>query len=423
MINKSNLDYTISNNDNDNINILFYIAMLLMLYLTDSGIVNYGQQAFYYISLICCIVIAGLCSIKWAFQRIYRVSRSLVLFMFIVVWIGAISVIGGSGIGPTLKYISLIITALYVSYYVQFEHFSRIYADVCFVLAVVALSMWLIVFLFPNVYELLPILMLEPNNSSTALIEYRTVFLANMHKSNYTLLDRVYSIFWEPGVCQAYFNIALIYTVQFVRGKKQLMYSMVFILTIMLTLSTGGYLVLACVIGLILFSNDNKSKGSRFLLKMLLFVGIIAIAVSFATLQDSDIFVSVFGKLESGSDHQSVASRLNSITGNLYVIRDNFLFGAGLNRSSEALKTYGIFTNQTNTILDYFSTFGFIIGSIYTICWGYFIRRLGRCPIEILFILMAFICIFFSEDYIGSIHFYILMLYGARFWLDKEKQL
>lgn len=421
MIDRSKLDYTSLMRHNDKVSVFTYIAMLLMLYLTDSGIVIYGQQSLYYVSLICCIVLASVCFFRWLFRGTHYVSRSFILFGFIIVWIGAKSLIGGSGVGPTIKYVSLLVTALYVSRYVKFESFLRIYVDVCFILAVVALAMWLIVFLFPNIYDLLPELMLKPNNShSTTLVEYRTVFLANMHKSNYTLLDRVYSIFWEPGVCQAYFNIALIYTVQFIRGKKQLLYSIVYIIAIVLTLSTGGYLTLACVIGLILFSKNNKSKESRFLLKILLYVGIIAIVVSFATIQDSDIFVSVFGKLESGSDHQSVASRMNSITGNLYVLRDNFFMGAGLNRSSEALKTYGIYTNQTNTILDYFATFGFFIGTVYTICWCFFIRKLGKRLIEILFLFMAFMCIFFSEDYIGSIHFYILMLYGARSWLDKQ---
>ncbi len=421
MKNDITLQNSVDNRDIKKISIFGYIAMLFMLFLTDSGIVTYGSNTMYYLSMLSCLAIAGYAILTLINKRFY--TRTAIVFTLIIIWIGMYSIVIGSGVGQTLRYVSLLVIGLYISYIVPLDKFMKAFTDVCFVLALIAIFMWLIVFLFPDVYDVLPIIELKSNHSSSnEMFEYRTLFLANMHKSDYTLIDRVYSIFWEPGVCQAYFNIALIYTTRFIRGKRQIIYSIVFIVAVILTLSTGGYLALACVIGLILFSGGGFKNYGGIVLRILLFVGIIFLVVSFTAFQDSDLFTSVFGKLSDGTDHQSVASRFNSIEGNLLILRDNFFIGVGLNQSSTALEKYNIFTNQTNTILDYFATFGFIIGSIYTICWGYYINNLGKNIIQKLLILGAFVCVFFNEDFIGSIHFYILMMYGARFCFDRKRE-
>ncbi len=405
--------------EKNKIKIWEYAAMLLMFYLTDSGIAKYGANTIYYISMLTFIAFAGIIFFMFIGKRYF--SRTFFVFSLIGIWVGAYSIIIGSGVGQTARYVSLLIIALYISFAVPFEKFMKIFTDVCFFLASAAVLMWIVTFIFPEIYDILPIIELKSNiSSSNEMFEYRTIFFANMHKSDYTLLDRIYSIFWEPGACQAYFNIALIYTARFMQGKKRIIYSIIFIVAVVLTLSTGGYFALIFAIGLLLSFGENNIKN--LILKSLVIILLVVFVFLFISNQDSEIFISVFGKLSEGSDHQSVASRLNSITGNLYLLRDNFFMGVGLNNSSYALEQYGIFTNQTNTILDYFATFGFIVGSIYTVCWLFFVGKLGKSIIQKLLILGAFVCIFFSEDYITSLHFYILMMYGARFWLDGIKE-
>lgn len=400
------------------------ILGLMILLITDSGYAKYEPVYGYYGSLIGLVLFGVYCTFK-LFSRfkvnIMMAPRSFLVLAIISVWLFFFSLMMGAGIGPTLRYLCILVSAYYISSTYEFEKVAVLLTNMLFIFAVAALVMWFMVFLIPESYNLFPVLIFKANNSSGKLLEYRTIGLANMLLSNYTVLPRIYSLFWEPGVCQAYFNIAILLTLKFFKGKKKVLYLIVFGMGVVLTLSTTGFITCAVVLLFALLMRNDSDKRTNQLLKVGILVLVTVVLLNLEVLIGGDIYESIFGKLSGGGEHTSVASRINSITGNIDVIKKHFLFGTGLNQSSRALKEIGIVTDQTNTLFDCLATFGIIIGFLFIICWGYFIKKISTNIVENAIIILTFLLIFSGEDFIQSLFFYMLLMYGMTSLVDKKE--
>ncbi len=111
-------------------------------------------------------------------------------------------------------------------------------------------------------------------------------------------------------------------------------------------------------------------------------------------------------------ENQSVESRVISITGNLEVVIQHPLTGVGLNQADVALREYGYYINQTNTVMSYFATFGVLIGALYVLAGGSFLKSISHSTMEFAALIISFLLIFSGEDFIQSLFFNILMMYG-----------
>ena len=79
--------------------------------------------------------------------------------------------------------------------------------------------------------------------------------------------------------------------------------------------------------------------------------------------------------------------------------------------------------------MDYFVSFGIIIGSLFIACWASFIRSLSESVLELLTIVITFVLIFSGENFIQSLFFNVLMMYGltslidrSNFFLEKDNE-
>ena len=398
--------------------ILFSVFLLLI---TDSAYAANLPTVGYYGSLLGVILVGLACALCLILPFLSEKSSplSFVIVLFLCGWVFISSYLRGAGIGPSTKYIFILIIAYYAAAAVDFNELMNGVVNVLFVLAAAAISMWIIVFLFPSVYDRLPQMEVVLGGGQNAV--YRTVGIVNMYWPFYEPIPRLYSVFWEPGVCQAYFNIGMILTVKLIDGKREILYIAVFLLAVILTLSTTGYFVAAAVLLYILLSGKGTDASARRIhggLKIGVLIGAAVLLVLLPVFTLSDIYASVFDKLSMGTANQSVSSRFGSITGSLEVLKDNFLLGVGLNQSVAAVWETGRRINLTNTVMDYFVSFGIIIGSLFVACWASFIRSLSESGLEFLTIALAFVLIFAGENFIQSQFFNVLMMYGLTSLID-----
>lgn len=392
-----------------------FLSIFLLL-ITDSGyITNLPTNSGYYISLLGILAIGACFAIRilLKFWKENKTPFSFAVAVILCGWVLIFSYLQGAGWGPSLKYVFLLLTAYYVAATYDFDELMRSVVNVLFVLAAVAVLMWFIVFLFPGIYDHLPPIMML--NGSSQLDVYRTIGLANMYWPFYEPIPRLYSVFWEPGVAQAYFNIAIILSLKLIKGKQKILYISVFIVAVILTLSTTGYIVCVAILLYILLSRKgdgiSESKAiSR--LKIGILIGVTVLLIFLPTITSTDLYLSVFEKLNGGMENASVESRAISIIGNLEVVIRHPLTGVGLNQANVALREYGYYINQTNTVMSYFATFGVLIGTFFVLAWGSFLKSISHSTMEFVALIISFLLIFSGEDFIQSLFFNVLMMYG-----------
>ena len=410
------------------ITILFSIFLLLI---TDSAYAANLPTVGYYGSMLGIILVGTVCFLYRILPFLNKKTNplSFAVVLLLCEWVFIFSYFQGAGIGPSTKYIFILTIAYCIALTVDFNKLMYNVVNVLFVLAAVASAMWIIVFLFPGAYDALPQMVVVRNGQNAI---YRTIGLANMFCPDYERMPRLYSVFWEPGVAQAYFNIAIILSFKLIKGRQKILYISVFLIAVTLTLSTTGYIVSATILLYILLSRKNEEVSESKVisgLKIGILIGMVVLLLILPAITSTDVYISVFDKLSDGTENQSVESRLGSITGSFEVLKDNFLLGVGLNQSVAAVWDTGLRINLTNTVMDYFVSFGIIIGSLFIACWASFIRSLSESVLELLTLAIVFVLIFSGENFIQSLFFNVLMMYGltslidrSNFFLEKDNE-
>lgn len=396
-------------------NIKTILLSVFLLLITDSAYAANLPPYGYYISLFGVLAFGAFFLLKLLlkFWKDNKTPFSFAIVAILCGWIFIFSYLQGAGWGPPLKYVFILFTAYYVAATYDFDELMHSVVNVIFVLAAAAVLMWLFVYLFPGVYDRLPQMNVVLGGVQDAV--YRTIGLANMYWPFYEPIPRLYSVFWEPGVAQAYFNIAIILSLKLIKGKQKILYISVFIIAVILTLSTTGYIVCVAILLYILLSrkgdgiSESKVIGR---LKIGILIGVTVLLIILPTITSTDLYLSVFEKLNGGMENASVESRVISITGNLEVVIRHPLTGVGLNQVSKALIEYGYVINQTNTVMSYFAAFGVLIGTFFVLAWGSFLKSISHSTMEFVALIISFLLIFSGEDFIQSLFFNVLMMYG-----------
>lgn len=396
-------------------NIKTILLSVFLLLITDSAYAANLPPYGYYISLFGVLAFGAFFLLKLLlkFWKDNKTPFSFAIVAILCGWIFIFSYLQGAGWGPPLKYVFILFSAYYVAATYDFDELMCSVVNALFVLAAAAVLMWLFVYLFPGVYDRLPQMSVVLEGEQPVV--YRTIGLANMYWPFYEPIPRLYSVFWEPGVAQAYFNIAIILSLKLIKGKQKILYISVFIVAVILTLSTTGYIVCVAILLYILLSRKgdgiSESKAiSR--LKIGILIGVTVLLIFLPTITSTDLYLSVFEKLNGGMENQSVESRAISIIGNLEVVIRHPLTGVGLNQANVALREYGYYINQTNTVMSYFATFGVLIGTFFVLAWGSFLKSISHSTMEFAILIISFLLIFSGEDFIQSLFFNVLMMYG-----------
>lgn len=404
-----------------------FLSVFLLLITDSTYVCNFPPRG-YYISLYG-VVAFGMFSLIKLLLKFWKDNKTPFSFAVVAIlcgWVFIFSYFQGSGLGPSLSYVFIILTAYYVAATYDFDELMTGIVNALFVLAAAAVVIWLIVFIFPEVYNLLPPMDVVLGGVEPAV--YRTVGLANMYWPFYEPIPRLYSVFWEPGVAQAYFNIAIILSLKLIKGKLKILYIAVFMIAVVLTLSTTGYIVSFAILLYILMSGKGegvadaeRDEESKVIgrLKIGILVGVTVLLIFLPAIISTDLYFSVFEKLTEGMENASVGSRLVSIFGNLELLMQHPLTGIGLNQAGwNMVNDYGYYVNQTNTVMNYFVTFGILIGTLFVLAWVSFIKSISHSTMKFVVLIISFLLIFSGESFMHSQFFNVLMMYGLIRLLD-----
>lgn len=294
-----------------------------------------------------------------------------------------------------------ILTAFLISQHMNFKIFILYFEKVLYFLCWVSLFLFISFVLFPFLVSLLPIF------QNSAGVSFINLFVfAKMVE-----VDRNIGIFREPGVFMIYINIGILIQL-FVQQKIDVKKIIVYVITLITTLSTAGFLVFFLILILYVFRNNTIT----FFLKKILYLSIAFLLVS----PFLYLLVTSFDKL-GDSDNASLLSRVASVMIPIQMSYDSSFLGVGLTKFSMYFKIiskeiYSIEIESggtsTNTTLNLLATYGFLFCFLFLRGLYLFSKHIISGFMSSLIVLLIFILMLGNEDMRYSLLVLSIMFYG-----------
>lgn len=293
---------------------------------------------------------------------------------------------------------------------IRFEDYARVFVNVLFGFSVVAIVMWCILWVFPSLATMFPLL----ENSKG--VSFPTIFFCSFLSDSL----RAISIFREPGMFALYLIGGLLleffYFPEF--SKKRVL---VFSAGIIFTFSTLGFV---CVLISYTLAGLMTQRGGEWL-KRNWWIFLVGIGGGWILFGNEYVYSQMFSRNFGGDDLQESAafSRVSSFTVPALIAFEHPLFGVGITpfldfQESAGFKLYGIVLedgNGTNTIMIEAAKHGILYGFFLLL----FLYRLacrintyGMVRLGTLFILLA---MFSSQCMPYSVLYNLLLMYGVTY--------
>lgn len=309
--------------------------------------------------------------------------------------------------GMILKIITVILGYSIINVY-GVEDFGRLYVKLMKYLAFFSLITYLCgIFLFPLIQQF-PTITLE---NSVGLTQKSANLGFSFVTYSSELRLRNFGLFREPGVYQAFLNIALIFELFINKNNKNKRNCIIILsLTVLSTLSTSG--IICWILIMLCYYSYIDTKDNNGKIYILLIVILILIFVLFFP----NVYEMLFSKFNNGAS--SMYSRMNSIFSNLYVFSQNIIFGVGMTRLDGLLQIYlnnlGLsrYMHNTNTLLTEFSSYGLIFGIIYFSSILKFVNSILYKSNQRFLMALAILVLLFSENFDTTLLFSILIFTG-----------
>ena len=362
-----------------------------------------------YLLLVFCIVEFLLIIPK--FSRVWKIFVPF-FAMAICIIISTLIVNNDSFSRVVIKLICMFAGLLLVCRF-KFRLFAESFNKAVYFISVSALIFELFLYVFPSLFYILPHIV------NTAGHYYSTCLFAgiNMNTAG-SFFIRSSGIFWEPGAFQVFINLALFFEL-FVFEKVNKNRLTIYFISLLFTFSTTGYI--ACfwlLLGYVLFERKRISKRNKFLSIIVISIFLLL----FIIFPDTPLGKIVFGKLTDLSTGTTMV-RFAGIIVNLLILKDNILFGIGMDRMTDVFLStslipsvrsfLGGFTHQnTNTLLYQYSAFGIFYGVLFTKGWYHFGKNISNSFWLRLYIFSFLFILFISENFMVSIWPYVLVFYG-----------
>lgn len=245
---------------------------------------------------------------------------------------------------------------------------------------------------------------------------YRIAFFSVFREG--ALVQRNMAFFREPGVYMMYLNVAIIINL-FSYKKPVLRNLIVYILAMITTMSTAGYVILLLII--FVYFALKKSKVGVFVI----LVSAMLLAFSYNYISNMDIYVDTIGKFNTTSDkYASAEARYASTTAPLYIMLHNPVTGTGLGMFTSEFESYVnrvyhvSYTREgtsTNTLLNLGAIYGVFMLFLLLYYLMNFVKKIHSTKSSIInaLLIVAFLLMLSNEEVYYTVFFMTLIMYGA----------
>lgn len=307
-----------------------------------------------------------------------------------------------------------IFCAFLIARLVSLDKFVKYYQIAMFVLTLFAILVFSYTFITGVDYSIFPLFY-----SSKGRAFYNYFFLTFQFGEK-----RMQGLFWEPGLLATFLLLAISFEIMF-RKKIRIIFFLVYLVGLVLTFSTFGYLCLAFALVLLV-----SKKVENFWVVAILYVVLFGSILSFVIFPNqiipflSKILPDVFGKLEQKGEIVIFGGdRLNSIRFDFECWLKKPIFGNGMSKMTEyyadAATTRNIHS-QTSTLTYFLAEFG-ILGLVFPVflLLGIFFSKKMELENKIIFSFI-YILILFKEPHQGIMFNYVFLFILVKEGLDKD---
>lgn len=295
-------------------------------------------------------------------------------------------------------YWRLLAVVIIVSYLIEkygFRNIVKVYLDIMFFVSIISLIGYLLL----NFTSLLNNL---PSVTNINGVEYGVGIIFNYIKA---LPERNCGIFWEPGIFASYLALAIAFESIINSNSISWFRVLVFVVSIITTTSSAGYVLLIFSLGIVLL-RGSKLSGYKKMLAIIVVIGIAIVAFNIDNVILNTSLAQNKYLIKLTSDRMNQSSRITSIYHNLSIFRKRVLFGAGINSVLNQMSSWADISTSTYML----SIFG-VMGSLYTlfIIYGIFSQKNINIFVK-LFFFFILISIVNKEPHINIMFTWIIIL-------------
>lgn len=293
----------------------------------------------------------------------------------------------------------------------DFKYFIKVFIKIMYFLCCFSLVTYILTLTFPSIICFFPVYI----NSQG--LPVHNLFFSVVSISSYS--TRNFGLFWEPGAYQTIINLALMFEL-FAYRKPRIKYMVIFLITIVTTMSTTGYIVggLLCI-GYIISNKDKTIDTIKHNKKNLFILIILLVLVVIIYMRLPDIYkFQLFGKLEilynepSLGNYTSTTTRIDSIVIPIKIFFKSPIWGLGYEFFYNFTRENGV-TMTTCTLVNWFALFGFMWGIICTLLLCANVKAFKTNLFVKIVLIIVLILIIFSEDYHRNPFIYYFIFAGG----------
>ncbi len=334
--------------------------------------------------------------------KIGKLEKNFVLFFCLLGLLIILTCIFNTDTLKFATYFGFLIRLIYSMSFVllfSFEDFMNSYLKVMAFLASSSL-----VFYFVGLFSFDSLNNLNLNIITDYSSYYGNAYLYVYRYPYYrTSLLRNTSIFWEPGAYQAFLNLAIIFELK--RKKPNSFRMAIFIVSLITTFSTTGYITFLLITLKSFFEKSNNSKKT-FLILLITLIFILTIF--------SEVIIN-----KLSTDNLSFSRRILDAKIDLKIFFENPLLGVGYNNYSTSFidnLKYSIFsgTSSSNSITHALAVFGLVFTFLISYLYIRFILFFENNIFHRLFLFIILISIFSTENFMLSPLWMALAFYGLK---------
>lgn len=357
------------------------------------------------------IAAIGIIYLFFTNKTLFNNNNKKIIFcgVILILLISITSLIYHEAFGTAISRILFVTLGLMIVLSYSLEDFCKIFVKFVYIVCVFALITEVIAYILPQLITKLPIVINTANNKF-----YVYFFGAFEHDNLSQTFKRGQGIFWEPGAFSIY--IVLAFMIHLFKQNINIKKIFIFLLTLLITFSTTGYIAVIVLIISFIFSKNNSPITKKIKLFFISF-GIIILTLSILV-EDSLLYSLVFKKISSGTS--SAITRYSSFFNGIRVTLDHPLFGVGNNYEPYMLNYInngGIFSTGgtiiTNTIIGQFVNYGVIFGTIFVVGTFQFCKELNSNKLIWLLLFLTFFLVYFGEKFYSFIPF-VFVFYGFK---------
>lgn len=344
------------------------------------------------------------------------VDGSLVVCFTMIGIVSVSNTLRGTEFATSISRILVILLAFAIVAMFNIYEFFEIYDLFMYVVSIMSIILYLFTLFLPSVVLHLPSI------SNMANSQFFTCFFSSISAESVArvYVPRASGIFWEAGAFSVYLAVAIMYQL-FIASKVNMKRLIVFMIMLLLTFSTTGFIAVGTLIFTFTFTKRKNGKWNVWARIFSLFL-IVLIIVLLLVGKNTVLYQALFGKIINGES--TALTRYASFIVPFRIVGDFPVFGVSAGQISDYMKMYalkpGIFgafqssTMCTNTISYQFGTYGICMGMLFVIgTWRFAYKISNKKIIVAVGLFMTFFFAYFGENFF-SFFSYVFVFYGYR---------